>query len=320
MLRKLALAIAGVLLLCPAARADSIHLSHYGEVMPTVPWAVALSRHMFQKNGVDVTDVIGSQGGGTTIRNMLAGGIGFGEVSAGATVTGIRAGLPVKIVGIGIASANDNGWVVPKASPIHGIKDLKGKTMGITSPGGITTVYATMLLEKNGLSFKDVNGVPVGTGAGIAALDAGKLDSTYEYEPLFSRDEAKYRVIANVGDVFPRLVNLFLVATQDLIDHHPDQLRAIMLTHKEAVDFIYAHPKEAADLAAPYMVGVSQEVVERAVARLVKFHFWSEGGFDQMALDNLQQVLLATGDIKSKVDFKPMVDNRFLPPGTKPLE
>lgn len=320
MLRKLALAFVGALLICPPAWADSIHLSHYGEVMPTVPWAVALEHHMFQKNGVDVTDVISSSGGGTTIRNMLAGGIGFGEVAAGATVTGIQAGLPVKIVGVGVDNASENVWVVPKASPIHSIKDLRGKTMGITSPGGITTAYATMLLQKNGMTLKDVNGVPVGTGAGIAALDAGKLDATYEYEPLYSRDEAKYRIIANVGDVYPRLVNLFLVATQDMIDNHPDQLRAIMLTYKQAVDFVYAHPKEAADIATPYMVSTNKDIMERAVARLVKFHAWADGSFDKTALDNLQQVLLLTGEIKSKIDFKPMVDNRFLPPGTKPLE
>jgi NitT/TauT family transport system substrate-binding protein len=320
MLRKFVLALAGVLLLCPAARADSIHLSHYGEVMPTVPWAVAFSRHMFQKNGVNVTDVIGSSGGGTTIRNMLAGGLGFGEVAAGATVAGIQAGLPVRIVGVGVDNASENVWVVPKASPVHGIKDLKGKNMGITSPNGITTAYAKMLLEKNGMTLKDVNAVPIGTGAGIAALDAGKLDATYEYEPLYSRDEAKFRIIANVGDVYPRLVNLFLVATQDMIDHHPDQLRAIMLTYKQAVDFVYAHPKEAADIATPYMVSTNQAIMERAVARLVTFHAWADGSFDKSAMDNLQKILLLAGEIKSKVDFKPMIDNRFLAPGTKPLE
>ncbi len=320
MLRTLALAAAGVLLLCPAARADSIHLSHYGEVMPTVPWAVALSRHMFQENGVDVTDVISSSGGGTTIRNMLAGGLGFGEVAAGATVSALLAGVPVKIVGVGADDVSENVWVVPNASPIHGIKDLKGKNMGITSPNGITTAYATLLLAKNGMTLKDVNAVPVGTGAGIAALDAGKLDATYEYEPLFSRDAAKYRIIADVGDVYPKLVSLFLVATQDIIDHHADQLRAIMLTYKEAVDFVYAHPKEAADIATPYMVSTNQDIMERAVARLAKFRAWDDGSFDKTALDNLQQILLLTGDIKSKVDFKPMVDNRFLPAGVKPLD
>ncbi len=74
---------------------------------------------MFRRNGVDVTDVISSQGGGTTLRNMLAGGIAFADAAAGATVAGIRAGLPVKVVGTAVNNAADNAWVVPANSPIR---------------------------------------------------------------------------------------------------------------------------------------------------------------------------------------------------------
>jgi len=59
----------------PAA-ADEIHVSHFGQVMLSVPWIIALEQDLFRKNGIDVTDVISSQGGGTTLRNMLAGGCG----------------------------------------------------------------------------------------------------------------------------------------------------------------------------------------------------------------------------------------------------
>src|SRR6185312_3753150 len=98
MLGRVFLAALVFLSLDSGARADSIHLSHFGEVMQSIPWAVALEQKLFQKNNVDVTDVISSQGGGTTIRNMLAGGLGFGASAGGATVTAIQSGgLPVKI-------------------------------------------------------------------------------------------------------------------------------------------------------------------------------------------------------------------------------
>ena len=78
-----------------------------------------------------------------------------------------------------------------------------------------------------------------------------------------------------------------------MIDKQPDKLRAIMLTHKQAVDYIYAHPKEAADLAAKRMVGVDKAVVEQAVAHLAKVKYWSDGGFNPAAMDALQKVLAA---------------------------
>ncbi|MBX6329524.1 MAG: ABC transporter substrate-binding protein [Pseudolabrys sp.] len=310
----------GLVLLGGSARAEAIHLSHFGEVMPSVPWAVALEQKLFQKHGVDVNEVISSQGGGTTIRNMLAGGLGFGESAAGATVTAIKSGLPVKIVGVGSDSVADILWIVRRESPLASIKDIRGKKFGTTTPGALTYVLGQLLLKKNGLDYSDVTPVPVGTGAGLAALDKGALDATYEYEPLFSRDQGKYRVLARVADAVPRVTTLFLVATQDMIDKQPEKLRAIMAAHKEAVDYIYAHPKAAADLAAKRMVGVDRGVVERAVQRLAKVKYWSDGGFDPHAIGALQEVLRLTGEVKGQIEFNAMSDQRFLPEGATHLQ
>jgi NitT/TauT family transport system substrate-binding protein len=320
MVRGLIYGLVGPLLLFAHAQAESIHLSHFGEVMPSVPWAVALEQKLFQKNGVDITEVISSHGGGTTIRNMLAGGLGFGESAAGATVTAIRSGLPVKIVGVGSDSVADILWIVQKDSPLRTIKDVKGKKFGTTSPGALTYVLGQTMLKENGLDYTDLTPVPVGTGAGLAALDHGAVDTTYEYEPLFSRDEGKYRVLGKVSDSVPRVTTLFLVATQDMIDKQPEKLRGIMLAHKQAVDFIYAHPKEAAELAAKRMVGVDKAVVERAVTRLAQVKYWADGSFDPVAIDSLQKVLQLTGEAKGPVDFKAMADERFLPQGTAHLK
>ena len=116
------------------------------------------------------------------------------------------------------------------------------------------------------------------------------------------------------------MTTLFLVATEDMIDKQPEKLRAIMAAHKEAVDYIYAHPKEAADLAAKRMVGVDRAVVERAVERLAKVRYWSDGGFDPQAIGTLEEVLQLTGEAKGPVDLKAMSDQRFLPEGAAHLQ
>jgi NitT/TauT family transport system substrate-binding protein len=319
MVRRLFFALIGLPFLCAGAQADSIHLSHFGEVMQSVPWAVALEQKLFQKNGVDVTEVISSRGGGTTIRNMLAGGLGFGQSSAGATISAIKAGLPVKIVGVDSDSVADTLWVVTKSSPLQSIKDIKGKKFGTTTPGALTYVLGELLLKNSGLDYKAVTPVPVGTGAGLAALDSGAVDTTYEYEPLYSRDEGKYRVLGRVSDVKPHVITLFMVATQDMIDKQPDKLRGILMAHKQAVEFINAHPKEAAKVASKRMVGVDEAVMERAVARMVPAKYWTEGGFDPAAVAALQEVLQLTGQTKGPVDLKAITDERFLPAGLKHL-
>ena len=79
--------LAVVLLLSAAAvRAEEIVVSNYGSGSPPFPWSIALEKHYFQEEGVDITGIISSEGGGTTVRNMVAGGVIFGEMNPAAFI------------------------------------------------------------------------------------------------------------------------------------------------------------------------------------------------------------------------------------------
>ncbi len=303
--------LCAAVLACSGANSAEIHVSHFGQVMGSVPWIVALERDMFRRNGVDVTDVISSQGGGTTLRNMLAGGIAFADAAAGATVAGIRAGLPVRVVGTAVNNAADNAWVVLANSPIRSMKDVFGRKFGTTNPGGVTRVFGEMLLKHHGIEPSQVTQVPLGVGAGIAAIDSGAVDATYVLEPLFSKFGSKYRKIAGVSDVLPKVSQQLLIASQEVIDKEPDKLRAILLTHKQAVDFIYADPGEATRVAMKRMVNMDETSLSRAVEAMVEARYFSDGKFDPEALDGTRKLLEATGDIKGAFDFESIIDRRF---------
>lgn len=313
-MRKLAgVVLAAAVLACSGVKAAEMHVSHFGQVMPSVPWIIALEQDLFRKNGVDITDVISAKGGGSTLRNLLAGGIPFGEVATAATVNGIQAGLPVKIVGFGLRNSADNDWVVPANSPLKSFHDVVGKKVGATSPGSLTTTFCELLLKHNGIDTKQVTLVPLGVGAAIAALDSGAVDTSYMYEPMQSKFGDKYRPIAKASDVLPHVAPLVLVASQEFIDKQPDKLRAILKAHKQAVDFIYAHPKEAAHLALKRMVNVDEPALTRAVERLVKARYWSAGSVEPDVVGGTRKLLEATGDIKPGYDLKKIIDLRFLP-------
>ena len=306
-------AICGAALACTGVNAGEIHVSHFGQVMQSVPWIVALEQDMFRKNGVDVTDVISSQGGGTTLRNMLAGGVPFADAAAGATVTGIKAGLPIKIVGASTVSAADNDWVVLADSKVKSLKDVVGGKFGTTTPGGLTRVYGEMMLRHYGIDPSQVTQVPLGVGAAVAALNSGAVDTIYMYEPLQSKYGSKYRAIAMVSEVLPNVSSNVFVASQEFIDKQPDKLRAIMKTYKQAVDFIHAHPEEAAHIALKRMVNVDETSLTHATKRMAAAKFYSDGKFDPAALAGTKRLLEATGEIKGAFDFEPLIDRRFQP-------
>src|SRR5438270_3202082 len=95
------LAAAIVAWTAPAARTETVTVTHWGGQFYGVPYAVAMDKGLFKKNGVDVTGILTAAGGGTAVRNTLAGGIPFGEVSLAAAVQAINSGQKLIIIGAG---------------------------------------------------------------------------------------------------------------------------------------------------------------------------------------------------------------------------
>lgn len=109
------------------ARAETITVTHWGGQFYGAPYAVAIEKGFFRQHGVDVTGILTAAGGGTAVRNTLAGGIPFGEVSLAAAVQAINSGQKLIIVAAGTQSVADQLWVVRKDSPLRGIKISPGR-------------------------------------------------------------------------------------------------------------------------------------------------------------------------------------------------
>jgi len=83
------------------SRAEMITVTHWGSAFYGAPYAVALEKGFFKKYDVDITGVLTSQGGGTSVRNTLAGDLPYGEVALAAAVEAINNGVPLRISGPG---------------------------------------------------------------------------------------------------------------------------------------------------------------------------------------------------------------------------
>lgn len=67
--------------------------------------------------------------------------------------------------------------------------DLKGMKIGVPSRYGLTEYFLTVMLEKEGLSIKDVDVVAAGTGDALAALAGKSIDAAINVEPFVSQGE-----------------------------------------------------------------------------------------------------------------------------------
>jgi NitT/TauT family transport system substrate-binding protein len=285
-------------------------------------FAVAIAKGFFKKHGVNITDVISGEGGGTSVRNVIASELGYGEVSPAPVISAIREGQDIKIVNFGTRSLASNVVIVMPNSPIRSIRDLKGKKWGISNPKSLGEMSAVLTIEKAGLKPEDVPRVALGNLQGaLTAMENGVVDVTSVPGILFrSRDnDRKYRVILQPKDL-PRMTPGIGIATGDLIKKNPDKLRRIIAARREAVQFLYANPKESGQILAKVWAPLPADKVQILLDELLDAQFYSEGAIEQEPLANVVRAMQITGMINVDVDIKTVIDTAFLPDDLKTVK
>src|SRR5438477_4869224 len=202
------------------AGAEEIAVGNYGVSANGMPFGVALHKGYFKDEGLNITGLITSAGGGTSLRNMLAGGgVPYGEVNPGVVVSAILAGADLKIISDNVLTVAEFVWAVKPESPIKNIKDIKGRKIGYTNPRSTSQALARMLLQVAGYKPEDAELVKTGGfGEGVAALDSGQVDIVPITEPLWSKFKGKYRAVITASETLPPLDNVVGVATVEMME------------------------------------------------------------------------------------------------------
>lgn len=298
-----------------AARAETITVTHWGGQFYGVPYAVALDKGMFKAHGVDVTGFLTAPGGGTAVRNTLAGGIPFGEVSLAAAVQAINAGAKITIVAGGTQSVGDQMWVVKKGSALHGLRDLVGKRVGFTAPNSVSNMVLLMALKASGITAQQVQMVPAGDlGANLTAVTSGALDAGFLDSLLLAQNEALVQPVFLVRDVIsPAMMQTVCITTTEYGRAHPEVIRGILAARQEGLAFTRAHPDEAADITARAYNNPNEALFRIHTKDLLEIDYWSDGRFDYGAMNHMVEGLQITGQLKETPDWAKMVDPSFLP-------
>jgi NitT/TauT family transport system substrate-binding protein len=300
----------------PPARAETITVTHWGGQFYGMPYAVAMEKGFFKKNGVDVTGILTAAGGGTAVRNTLAGGIPFGEVSLAAAVLAINSGQKLIIIGAGTQSVADQMWVVRKDSTLTSIKDLIGKQIAYTAPGSVSNMLILMALKANGITQQQVKLVPAGDlGANLSAVGSGAVDAGFSDDLIYAQNKELVRPLFMVRDVLdPRMMQTVTITTAEYAKAHPDIIKGLIATRRDGLAYTLEHPDEAADITAKAYNNPNADLFRAHVRELIKQNYWSDGRLDYAVMNHMVEGLQITGQIKGDVDWPKYVDTSYLPP------
>jgi len=172
----------------------------------SAPVFIGVEKGFFRETGVE-PELIYFQAA-----QPVAVAIAAGDIEVGAT--GLTAGLYNIVAGgekLWVVADKGREWpgfpltglVVQKDGPIHSVKDLRGKKVGITQLGSTFHYMLGNLVEQEGLSLADVEPAPLRTlGAMAEALQARRVDAILIPQPLAGTTVEKGfgRVLHWVGD------------------------------------------------------------------------------------------------------------------------
>jgi NitT/TauT family transport system substrate-binding protein len=303
-------ALTAALAATPAAAAK-LTVTQYGRIIETLPWAVALDKGMFKEAGLDIDGITAGSGGGTSLRNLLASELPFGEVSTSVVLAAAKTGIDLKIVYAASNHIGELAWAAKPGSGINSIKDLAGKKVAFTNPKSTTEMVVRYALKKEGLADK-VEALPLGgLGPALTALSQGAVAAAPLTDPRMTLHPNDYKILFYGWQYYPKFSWAVGVTTKEFADKHPDTVRKLVAVHRKAVEFVYAHPKEAAAVYAKVW-NVKQAEADAIMPKYYEWKHWNLGDFSKEGLDAVVDGLRSVGEIDGPVDWSKLIDQQYL--------
>ena len=266
----------------------------------------------WKKRGLEVA-IVTFPGDARLQQAFAASAVDLGLGSASGALSAIAKGLETRLVGAISNSVKLMGLVAH--ADIKSKEDLKGKTVGATSPNALTDILVKYLSKKlTGDPERGIRRAHLGAFQNqVAALKTGQTQAfVWTLEGIFEVEKQGIgKFLLSFGDEFPDFSFEVIVATKKLVDEKPDVARAFLEGWYEA----QAHMKANRD----YTVALFERKMETPPdvgARVFDFDaktLVDDGVFSDTGLRAAAQSLVDTDVIKEIPPLDRWVDKRFLP-------
>ena len=315
--RVVSLTLASVLAvaaLAPAQAADTLRvgksvLQNFG----FVPLDVGMAQGLFKKEGVEVEPIIFS-GGAKLAQAMVAGAVDI-ALSAGPAMAFTAKGAPYIAVATIDKSLKFMALNIGDKSPLRSVDGLKGKKIGVTSPGSLTYWIVGELNKSKGWTGADratavvIGGNPAAEYAalktGHVAAAVGGIAVGYELEERHSG-----RLLAPVSDFVGPISMFVTFASKAILKTNPDAVGRFIKGWNATVAYMKSHRAETIAITSK-VIGYAKPVSEKVYDELMPT-FSDDGKFTKAALDRLFESFVALKRLDKSTDMSKLYDARFV--------
>ena len=299
--------------LAPARAAEKLRVA---KVVPFAwtftPLDIGTEQGIFSKYGLDI-EASASAGDAKLQQLLTAGSVDIG-LGSGPGMAFAAKGVPAKAVAEMYGAPHNMAVMVGYDSPIKTVADLKGKKIGCTTVGSLTAWLGQRINEKKGWGDNGITMVPIGgMPPARAAIKTHQIDGYIgALEIGYKLEEAKeWRVITTATPFVDHFITHVIFARNDLIEKHPDTVRAFLQGWFATIAYMKAHKDTAVAISAK-VINVSPAVAARAYDEQIG-GFSSDGTFDPQAVATLKQSFLQMGLLKQTPPDNVLFTTEFVP-------
>ena len=238
------------------------------------PLHLAKSKAFYKEAGVDV-ELILMEDPNSRFAALAAGRIDGLATTIDTVILQSKSDVPLSIVLALDDSKGGDGIVATKG--LNTLADLKGKKVAYNE-GSTSDFWLTVLLQKNGLSKKDIESVNMTAGDSGAAFVAKKVDAAVTWEPWLTRGkQAEHGHLLIDSSTTPGLIVDILVIRQDVLKERGEDIKKVVKAWNRAVDFWKTNPEEANELMAKSVGGWLKDAKVFA-GTLTGIKYYDKGG------------------------------------------
>ncbi len=177
-----------------------VRLAFCSQLLCIIPYEVAQRRGYFREEGLEV-ELVYARGGSQALQFLVGKAVDYAATSLDAALQAFQQGAPL----LRFASTGRLPLFAlaagPKAREIQGVRDLEGRTVGVSALGNADHVLLVYLLKKAGVDPRKVQYATLGPNL-YEALRAGHVEAGMVQEPALSLlKEAGGRELVNLMDL-----------------------------------------------------------------------------------------------------------------------
>jgi ABC-type nitrate/sulfonate/bicarbonate transport system substrate-binding protein len=312
-MRTIVTLIAAAVLAATSASAETLRVGKAGrEAFSFVPVDIGVRTGIFKRHGLDVE--IANFGGDAKLQQaMAADGIDI-ALGSGPGLAFIVKGSPVKGIAAMAGPPLLFALVVRNDDTIKTVDDLKGRRIGISTVGSVTSWITSEVSRQRGWGVDGITQVPIGENASrVAAVRSKALDGCIVdiASALNYVQRGEGRILLRFNDLVKDFILHVIFATDKAVADKPEALRGFLAGWFETIAFMRKDKAKSVEIAAQVM-GTDAATAEKIYDELMPM-FSDTGRFDPKALAVLRRSFVEMKTLPEAPDMSKLYTEAFLP-------